>query len=103
MQWAFNIVFSGITNAVDESLSTGKFIRASGTTLGVLNIALTGYQVYEDVSEGKYYSVGTRAAVARIAAGATFVPFVGWGVAIGNGVAVWGDEFYNYIENQYNP
>ena len=72
-------------------------------TLRGRNFALTGYQVYGDFSQGNYYAGGTRMAVAGVAAGAAFIPFIGWGVTIGIGIAdaIWGDQFYNYVENRF--
>jgi hypothetical protein len=42
----------------------------------------------------------TRVAVQGIAAGAAFVPGIGWGLSLGIGIAdaVWGDDFYNWID-----
>lgn len=95
--------YRGVTSSMKNSLSTAQFVKATGKTLGALNIAVTGYQVYGDISDGRFYSAGTRAAVAGIAAGATFIPVIGWGVAIGIGVAdaIWGDQFYNFVERQF--
>ena len=41
----------------------------------------------------------TKLAVQGVAVGASFVPGVGWGVALGIGLAdaIWGDDFYNWI------
>lgn len=79
-----------------------NYARIGGEVLGVTGVFSAGYQVYSDVGKGNYYSAGTRAAVAGLAAGAAFIPVVGWGVALGIGVAdyVWGDQFYNYIETK---
>lgn len=79
-----------------------NYARVRGKVLGVAGMAATGYQVYGDIDKGNYYSAGARTAVAVIAAGAAFIPVVGWGVAAGIGVAdyVWGDQFYNYIKTK---
>ena len=44
----------------------------------------------------------TRLAVQSAAIAATAIPVVGWGVAIGIGVAdvIWGDDFYNWIDGK---
>mgnify|MGYP002387774712 CR=1 FL=1 len=78
-------------------------VRVVGKVAVVTSVLATGYQVGKDIQNGKYYSAGTRVAVAGIAAGASFIPVVGWGVALGIGVAdfVWGDEFYNYVETKF--
>ena len=68
--------------------------------LVVAGVAATAYQVGNDISNGNYYSVGTKAAVFGVAAGAAFIPVVGWAVAGGIGVAdfIWGEQFYNYVQ-----
>ncbi|MEO9484861.1 MAG: DUF6443 domain-containing protein [Ekhidna sp.] len=83
--------------------SSARLLKGAGKAIGALNIGITGYQVYNDFSNGNYYGGGARMAVAGVAAGAAFIPVVGWGVAIGIGVAdaIWGDRFYNYIENRF--
>ena len=52
---------------------------------------------------GRRTSAYTRAAVWGVAAGASFIPVVGWGISISIGVAdaVWGDQFYNYVQNNW--
>ena len=77
-----------------------NYTRLGGKVLVVGGVVATGYQVGSDISNGNYYSAGARTAVFGVAAGAAFIPVVGWGVAIGIGVAdfVWGDQFYNYVE-----
>lgn len=79
-----------------------NYARVGGKVLGVVGVVATGYQVYGDIDGGRYYSAGTRTAVFGVAAGAAFIPVVGWGVATGIGVAdyIWGDKFYNYVENR---
>jgi hypothetical protein len=40
--------------------------------------------------------------IALTAAGSAFIPVVGWGVSLGIGVAdyVWGDDFYNWVDEK---
>lgn len=82
-----------------------NYARVGGKVLGVAGIAATGYQVYNDWDNGNYASAGARGTVALVAAGAAFIPVVGWGVAIGIGVAdyVWGDQLYYYLSTNKNP
>ena len=79
-----------------------NYTRLGGRVLVVGGVVATGYQVGSDISSGDYYSAGARAAGFGIAAVAAFIPVVGWGVAIGIGVAdfVWGDQFYNWVETK---
>jgi hypothetical protein len=93
--------YRGVTNSMKNSLSTAKFVKATGGTIVVLSACVTLYQAGSDFSDGQYKSGSARIAVAAIAAGAVFIPGVGWCVSIGIGVAdaFWGDDFYNWLEN----
>lgn len=77
-----------------------NYARVGGKVLGVVGVVATGYQVANDISDGKNYSAGARVAVFGVAAGAAFIPVVGWGVTAGIGVAdyIWGDQFYDYVQ-----
>ena len=77
-------------------------VRGVGKALGWAGMVLTGYQVVRDVQNGRFAVAGTRIAVAGLAYGVTFIPYVGWVLAIGIGVAdyTWGDEFYDWIDNR---
>jgi hypothetical protein len=90
-----------ITN-INTTAKVLNYARVGGKVLGVAGVVSTGVQVYGDWDKGKYYSAGTRAAVFGVGAGAALIPVVGWGVVAGIGVAdyVWGDQFYNFVENQ---
>lgn len=76
--------------------------RSLVSPLLLLILLLQGIKFIETYQKGKYYSGATRLAVAGIAADFAFIPVVGWGLAIGIGIAdaIWGDEFYAYVENQ---
>lgn len=88
----------------DPSLNNLKYVKGVkvvGKVLVVAGTAATMYEAYDDAfNKGSYYSAGTRLAVAGVAAGAAFIPFVGWGIAGGIGIAdaIWGDQFYNWVE-----
>ena len=74
--------------------------RVAGKVCFVAGVVTTGISVFDDIDNGNYYSAGTRTAVYGVAAGAAFIPVVGWGVSIGIGVAdtIWGDQFYEWVE-----
>ncbi len=94
--------YSGVTNSMKNSLSTAKVVKATGRTLGVLSAGVTLYQAGSDFKDGRYKSGSARLAVGAFATGAAIlIPGIGWGVAIGIGVAdaIWGDDFYNMLEN----
>jgi RHS repeat-associated protein len=92
----------GGINTTSKALN---YVRVGGKIVVVAGVLATGYQVGNDISNGNYASAGARAAVMGIAAGAAFIPVVGWGIAAGIGVAdfVWGDQFYNYLSTNKNP
>jgi hypothetical protein len=82
-----------------------NYVRVGGKIIVVAGVLATGYQVGNDISNGNYASAGARAAVFGVAAGAAFIPVVGWSVAAGIGVAdfIWGDQLYNYLSTNKNP
>jgi len=87
-----------------ESINNLKYVKgvkAAGKVLVVGGVVATGYEVYDDVfNKGNYYSAGTRATVLGIGLAATAIPVAGWAVAGGIGLAdaIWGDQFYNWVE-----
>ncbi|PKQ63383.1 hypothetical protein BZG02_08330 [Labilibaculum filiforme] len=86
-------------NTTSKVLNT---TRVAGKVCVVAGVVTTGISVYNDIDNGDYYSAGTRTAVYGVAAGVAFIPVVGWGLSIGIGVAdaVWGDQFYNWVETK---
>ncbi|SEL98264.1 RHS repeat-associated core domain-containing protein [Parapedobacter koreensis] len=78
-------------------------VKIVGRGVTGANVVITALQTGGDIVDGRYYAAGARLTVSGIAAGAAFIPVVGWGVSIGIGVAdaVWGDEFYNYVEDTF--
>ena len=59
--------------------------------------------LYSEYSEGRYVAGTARLAVAGIATAAAFVPVVGWAIAgsIILADSIWGDSFYNDLQNEY--
>ena len=80
-----------------------NFVKTGSKILTKASFAITAYQVGDEISNGRYHAATARAVVAGVAYSFTFIPVVGWGLALGIGVAdaIWGDQFYNYIENKY--
>ena len=68
-----------------------------------MNVLSTATAVTNDFVDGRYKSGGARVAVWGVAAGAAFIPVAGWAISAGIGIAdaIWGDDFYNYIENNW--
>ncbi len=79
-----------------EALSTT--LKVVGTGAAAVGIASAGIQLYNNPTAGN----ATRLAVRSIAAGSAFIPVVGWGVCLGIGLAdaIFGDEFYNWIDGK---
>jgi len=89
------------TDGSINNLKYFKGVKVAGKVVMVAGAAATLYEAYDDAfNKGNYYSAGTRLAVAGIAAGSAFIPVVGWAVAGGIGLAdaIWGDQFYNWVE-----
>lgn len=90
--------------AIINSWNTAsKFAKPLTRSLAVINFVATSTAIVNDFSKGEYKSASARTAVWGIAAGASFIPVAGWGIALGIGVAdaIWGDDFYKYIEKNW--
>ena len=88
------------SDASINNLKYVKGVKVVGKVAVVGSVALTGYQTYSDIQNGNYYSAATRAAVLGVGLAATAIPVAGWFVAGGIGLAdaIWGDQFYNWVE-----
>ncbi len=77
-------------------------LRGAGRILGTAGLVLTIYQIGSDIMDGRRVVAAARTGVAALTYGVTFIPYVGWGLAIGIGVAdyIWGDECYNWVDNK---
>jgi RHS repeat-associated protein len=92
--------YTGVTNSMTESLKSAKFLKVAGKSVAVIGYVVSVVQVGNGVLDGKLKRGGARAAVAVTIAASAFIPGIGWGIAIGLGLAdaVWGDQFYDLIE-----
>jgi RHS repeat-associated protein len=72
-----------------------KGINAIGNAVGI------GYAAFAYIDKPTLGNL-TRLAVQGAAAGAVFIPVVGWGVALGIGTAdaIWGDRIYEWIDKR---
>lgn len=77
-------------------------LRGAGKALGWAGLMLSTYQIYQDFVNGKIAVGVARAGVVGFAYGVAFIPYVGWALAIGIGVAdyIWGDELYDWVDNK---
>ena len=89
--------------AVRELQFAGKLAKPLTRGIAVVNVISTTTAATDDFVHGRYKSGSARLAVWGVAAGAAFIPVVGWGLSIGIGVAdaIWGDDFYNYVEKNW--
>ena len=106
--------FKALSNEVKvakETEALGKsgvrylnFAKSLGKASIITNAGITIYQANEDYNKGKYISLAMRIAVFGITEGATFVPFVGPALSVSIGLldAIYGEEFYNYMENTFD-
>jgi hypothetical protein len=94
------INFAAKADPTINNLKYVKGVKVIGKVAVVGSVALTGYQTLSDIQNGNYYSAATRAAVLGIGLAATSIPVAGWFVAGGIGLAdaIWGDQFYNWVE-----
>jgi len=86
-----------------EMAAAMKLAKPLTKGIAVMNFAATAIAVTDDFSHGRYKSASARAAVWGIAGVASFIPVVGWGVSISIGIAdaIWGEDFYNYVEKNW--
>ncbi len=75
-----------------------KYSKGIGIVGNVVGVTSAGVQFIENPTAGN----ATRLAVQGAAIGAAFIPVVGWAVSLGIGAAdlIWGDDFYNWIDNR---
>jgi hypothetical protein len=79
-------------------------LRSGGKVMGGIGLGITIYDISSDIYNGNVPSAVTRATVAAIAYEVTFIPYAGWVLAIGIGIAdyYWGDEFYDWINKEFS-
>jgi RHS repeat-associated protein len=74
----------------------GKVFKGASVVSTAISVGSSTVQLIQNPTLGN----GTRLAVQGIAVGAAFIPVVGWGVSLGIGIAdaIWGDDFYKWID-----
>lgn len=73
----------------------GKGLTALGNFMTLANVAL-------DIWNGRNVRAAARSGVWLLAYGVSFIPYIGWALALGIGIAdaIWGDKFYDWVETQ---
>ena len=86
---------AGAAKQVGALAKTLKGVSLVGTAVSVTS---AGVKLYKNPTAGN----ATRLAVQGAAVGAAFIPVVGWGISLGIGIAdaIWGDDFYNWIDKR---
>ena len=81
-----------------------KFMKGLGKTSIIANAIVTGKQAYEDYNKGRYVSLAMRIAVLGVTEGANAIPYAGPALSVSLGLLddVYGDEFYDYMENTFD-
>ena len=94
---------------IDPSIDHLKYVKgvkAMGKVFNIANAGMTAWTMYNDYNAGHYYKLGARGIIWGVGMASTAIPVVGWAIAgsIGLADAIWGDDFYNWIETKFgNP
>lgn len=85
---------------LDDIGKYGKVVKGGAKIVAGAGMLLGAYDAGQDFIDGRYKSGTAKLIVTGAATAASFIPVVGWGVALGIGVAdyFWGDEFYDWLE-----
>ncbi len=92
-----------IRSRIGNVITNAKYLnyaRISGRALGVVGSAYGIVTAGVDIINNPTAGNCTKLAIRSFAVGAAFIPVVGWGVSLGIGMAdaIWGDEFYDWID-----
>ncbi|MBQ9471115.1 MAG: hypothetical protein IJU72_09225, partial [Bacteroidales bacterium] len=99
----------GYAAKIDPSVGQMKYVKgvkAMGKVFNIANAGMTAWTMYNDYNAGHYYKLGARGIIWGVGMASTAIPVVGWAIAgsIGLADAIWGDDFYNWIETKFgNP
>ena len=96
----------GYAAKIDPSVGQMKYVKgvkAMGKGIGAINIGITGFAIYDDLQNRHIVTAIARGTVLGIGIASAAIPFIGWAIAGGIGVAdaIWGDDFYNWIETKF--
>lgn len=90
-------------SAVDMA-KAASFVKTAGKCFVVADAAVTGLTALEDIRTHKYASATARVVVTGVTIGIALVPGVGPVIAFGIGMAdaLWGQQFYDYVQDIYD-
>lgn len=85
---------------IDASLKVVKSVNVALKAVGVINAVTTLVDVGSEFAAGRHKAATAKIIVAGIQTTCMFIPGPGWIVAgvIGVVDAIWGDDFYNWLE-----
>ncbi len=88
-----------------EIAKYAKGLKWASYGFTAVSAGVTSYNIYQDVTEGQFISAALRAGVFGLTIGANFIPIVGPAISTAIGLAdtLYGEQFYNYMENRYTP
>jgi RHS repeat-associated protein len=87
-----------LAGAAKQVGTLGKVFKGASVVATAVSVVSATATLINDPTAGN----ATRLAVQGAAIGAAFIPVVGWGVALGIGIAdaIWGDKFYQWIDKR---
>lgn len=80
-----------------------KALKYASWGLTGLTIATTGLDMAADIKSGHGTKAAARAAVAIVTCASVNIPIVGPFISVGLGLAdaIWGEQFYDWVENEF--
>ncbi len=99
------LIDAGLTKGIGAAEDLGKNLKVAsgiargiGTAAALVNGVYATAQLIDNPTKGN----AARVTVQAVAAGAAFIPGVGWGIALGIGIAdvIWGDDLYNRLDGK---
>ncbi|MFN0081421.1 MAG: RHS repeat-associated core domain-containing protein, partial [Ferruginibacter sp.] len=85
-----------LSGVAKQAGALGKVFKGAGVVANAVGVVTATATLIDNPTGGN----ATRLAVQGIAIGAAFIPGIGWGLSLGIGIAdaIWGDDFYNWID-----
>ena len=80
-----------------------KYAKSLGNAVSLINSGITLVQAKQDFNDGKKIVASARLCVLYVSVLTDFIPVVGPVLSVGIGLtdAVYGDDFYNYLNEKY--
>jgi hypothetical protein len=87
-----------LAGVAKQAGALGKVLKGTGVVANAVGAISATSTLINDPTAGN----ATRLAVQGAAIGVAFIPVFGWGISLGISVAdaIWGDDFYNWIDKR---